>query len=105
LGPLPPWLGDLAARLLQKGYCSVFPKMEEIDDGMPDYQQVLELGIMLEHRRAFGLVAGRCSAAQAECLGKVRDEKTYLKFDTNWAESCGRQLKIAKRTADARSRC
>ena len=74
--------------------------MEEIRDGMPDDQQVLDLGIMLGQRRAFGLVAGRCSAAQAECLRKVRDEKTYLKFATNWAEFCERQLKIGKRTAD-----
>ena len=75
-------------------------EMEEIKDGMPDEQQVLELGIMLGQRRAFGMVAGRCSAAQAECLRKVRDEKTYLKFATNWAEFCERQLKISKRTAD-----
>jgi len=74
--------------------------MEEIKDGMPDEQQVLELGIMLGQRRAFGMVAGRCSAAQAECLRKVRDEKTYLKFATNWAGFCERHLKISKRTAD-----
>jgi len=75
-------------------------EMEEIKDGMPDEQQVLELGIMLGQRRAFGMVAGRCSAAQAECLRQVRDEKTYLKFAANWAEFCERQLKIGKRTAD-----
>ena len=75
-------------------------EMEEIKDGMPDEQQVLELGIMLGQRRAFGMVAGRCSAAQAECLRKVRDEKTYLKFAANWAGFCERQLKISKRTAD-----
>jgi hypothetical protein len=40
-------------------------------------------------------------AAQAECLRKVRDEKTYLKFATNWAEFCQRQLKISKRTEHA----
>ena len=64
--------------------------MEEINDGMADGQQVLELGIMPGQRRAFGLVAGRCSAAQAECLRKVRDEKTYLKFAANWAGFCVR---------------
>ena len=67
---------------------------------MSDDKQVLELGIMLGQRRAFGLVAGRCSAAQAECLRKVRDEKTYLKFASTWDEFCVRQLKIGKRTAD-----
>jgi hypothetical protein len=56
--------------------------MEEINDELSDNQQVLKLGIMLGQRRAFGLVADRCSAAQAECLRQVRDEKTYLKFAT-----------------------
>ena len=46
------------------------------------------------------MVAGRCSAAQAECLRKVRDEKTYLKFAANWAGFCESQLKISKRNAD-----
>ena len=67
---------------------------------MPDEQQVLELGIMLGQRRAFGMVAGRCSAAQAECLRKVREEKTYLKFAPNWSKFCEGHLKISPRTAD-----
>ena len=33
-------------------------EMEEINDGLSDGQQVLEPGIMLGQRRAFGLVAG-----------------------------------------------
>ena len=59
--------------------------MEEIKDGVPDEQQVLELGMVLGQRRAFAMVAGRCSAAEADCLRKIRDEKTYLKFASNWA--------------------
>ena len=74
--------------------------MEEIKDGISEEQLVLELGIMLGQRRAFGMVAGRCSAAQAECLRKIREEKAYLKFSPNWAEFCERHLKISKRTAD-----
>ena len=67
---------------------------------MSDEQQVLELGITLGPRRAFGMIAGRCSAAQAECLRKVREEKSYLRFASNRAEVCERHLKISKRTAD-----
>jgi hypothetical protein len=74
--------------------------MEELKVEMSDDQQILELGIMLGQRRAFGMVSGRCSAAQAECLRKVREEKTYLKFAPNWEEFCERELKISKRTAD-----
>ena len=61
---------------------------------------MLELGVTLGQRRAFGMVAGRCSAAQAECLRKIRDEKAYLKFAPNWEEFCTGHLKIAKRSAD-----
>src|SRR6202165_5497814 len=75
-------------------------KTEEIKDGMPGEQQVLGLGIMLGQRRAFGMIAGRCSAAQAECLRKVREQKSYLKFAPSWGEFCERYLKICKRTAD-----
>jgi len=74
--------------------------MEEIKEGIPDEQQILELGMMLGQRRAFGMVAGRCSAAQAECLRKVREEKTYLKFAPNWSKFCEGHLKISPRTAD-----
>ena len=74
--------------------------MEEIKDGMSGEQQVLELGIMVGERRAFGMVAGRCSAAQAECLRKIREEKTYLKFAPNWSKFCEGHLKISPRTAD-----
>ena len=74
--------------------------MEECNAAMPETQQVLELGIMVGQRRAFGLVAGRCSAAHAECLRKIRDERTYLKFAPNWTEFCEHHLKINKRTAD-----
>jgi len=74
--------------------------MEEIKDGMPDEQQVLELGIMRGQRRAFGTVAGRFSAAPAECLRKIREEIVYLKFAANWAGFCEGHLKISKHTAD-----
>src|SRR2546425_8653856 len=73
--------------------------MDEIKEPTEE-QLVLELGILLGQRRAFGMVAGRCSAAQAECLRKVRDEKIYLKLAPNWGEFCDRHLKVSKRTAD-----
>ena len=62
--------------------------MEDTKEAKSDEQQVLELGIMLGQRRAFGMIAGRCSAAQAECLHRIREERVYLKFAPNWAEYC-----------------
>ena len=74
--------------------------MEEAKEVLTDDQQVLELGIALGQRRAFAMIAGRCTAAQAECLRRIRDEKVYLKFAPNWDEYCQRHLKMGKRTAD-----
>jgi hypothetical protein len=37
-----------------------------------------ELGMMLGTRKAFASVAGRCSAADAECLRRLREKKTVL---------------------------
>ena len=74
--------------------------MEEANEVLTGDQQVLELGIALGQRRAFAMIAGRSSAAQAECLRKIRDEKIYLKFAPNWDEYCQRHLKMSKRTAD-----
>jgi hypothetical protein len=74
--------------------------MEDTQETRTNDEQVLELGIMLGQRRAFGMIAGRCSAAQAECLRKIREQKQYLKFAPNWEEYCVRRLKISSRTAD-----
>ena len=74
--------------------------MDETKEPISDEQQVLELGIMLGQRRAFGMIAGRCSAAQADCLSRIKEEKVYLKFAPSWAEYCERHLQINVRTAD-----
>jgi hypothetical protein len=74
--------------------------MAESKDQTPATDQVLELGMALGERRVFGMIAGRCSAAQAECLRRIRDEKLYRKFAKNWKEYCERHLKIPKSTAD-----
>jgi hypothetical protein len=74
--------------------------MEDVKEPTSDEQQALELGIMLGQRRAFAMIAGRCTAAQAECLRKIRDGKMYLKYALTWGEYCVRVLKISKRTAD-----
>jgi hypothetical protein len=60
---------------------------------------ILELGMVLGQRKT-GMIAGRCSAAHAECLRKLRDEKLYLRFASNWEEYCNDHLKINRRSAD-----
>ena len=63
-------------------------------------QEALDLGIAMGERRVLGMIAGRCSAAQAATLLKIREEKAYAKYNLTWDEYCQRYLKISSRTAD-----
>lgn len=60
----------------------------------------LDLGRVLGQRRAFGAVAGRCSAAHAHLLRRIRDEKLYLPIAPSWRRFCGAYLAITCRHAD-----
>jgi hypothetical protein len=65
----------------------------------PDLRAI-ELAKMLGARQALGMIAGRCSAADAELLRNVRDEKKYLNLSASWDEFCQKHLHISKRHAD-----
>ncbi len=62
--------------------------------------EALDLGVVLGHHQAFGLIAGRCSAAQAASLRRLREEKKYRSCNLNWQEFCSRYLKISQTQAD-----
>jgi len=59
-----------------------------------------DLGQMLGRRQAFGAVAGRCSAADAECLRRMREQKLYLQRTASWAEFCPQYLGLSKAHAN-----
>jgi hypothetical protein len=59
-----------------------------------------DLGKMLGQRQAFGTIAGRCSAADAECLRRMRDRKLYLERSPTWDEFCQRYLGLSCRHAN-----
>ena len=59
-----------------------------------------ELGVLLGSRKAFAAVAGRCSAADAECLRRVRDQKLYLSRAATWEEFCPKYLGLSKTHAN-----
>jgi len=61
----------------------------------PEVAEALDLGVVLGRTHAFGLVAGRCSAAQAEGLLRLRNEKKYLKVAPSWREFCTCYLKMS----------
>jgi len=62
--------------------------------------ELLELGGVLGEHHAFALVAGRCSAAQAQCLKKLREEKKYKRLNPDWREFCAQYLNISGAQAD-----
>jgi CRISPR/Cas system-associated endoribonuclease Cas2 len=55
---------------------------------------------LLGERRAFSRIADSCSAADAECLRRMREEKLYLSKNLNWAQFCGQYLEISKAEAN-----
>jgi hypothetical protein len=70
--------------------------MNEFDDS-PD---ALDLGLILGQRRAFVTVGGRCSAANAQILRRIRDQKLYRVIAPSWRVFCVDHLVISRRHAD-----
>jgi hypothetical protein len=60
----------------------------------------VELGRLLGRREAFATVAGRCSAAEAESLHRIRQEKTYRELGLTWDEFCEKRLGACRRSID-----
>jgi hypothetical protein len=59
-----------------------------------------DLARWVGRREAFALTAGRCSAAEAESLRRMRDEKQYRKLGMNWEEFCSKRLGVSRRHVD-----
>jgi len=75
--------------------------MNELSSEIPPPDAaLLDLGVILGQNLAFGLIAGRCSAAQAESLFRLRDEKLYKKCAQTWDDFCRENLKISRVEAD-----
>ena len=66
----------------------------------PGEDLALDLGLLLGQRRVLTLVAGRCAAAHADLLRKIRNQKLYLPYAPTWAAFCGSFLTITRRHAD-----
>jgi hypothetical protein len=59
-----------------------------------------DLGQWLGRRQAFSLVAGRCSAADADCIRRIRNEKLYRSRASDWEEFCESELHMSRSNAD-----
>jgi hypothetical protein len=66
----------------------------------PAPSDALEFGKMIGCRQTFSRMAGKCTAADADCLKKTRDGKLYLGFARNWDECCIRHFGMSRANAE-----
>jgi hypothetical protein len=64
-------------------------------------EDAVDLGTWMGRKQAFSLMAGRCSAADAECIRKMRGDRTYRALGLNWDKFCRERLGISRSTADS----
>src|ERR1035437_5659934 len=71
-----------------------------MDDPQIPSDAGVDLGRLLGQRRAFAAVGGRCSAAHAQLLRRIRDEKLYRAVAPSWRRFCDAHLAITCRHAE-----
>jgi hypothetical protein len=64
-----------------------------------------DLGLLLGQHQTLGVVAGRCSAAQAAGLRRLRDEGKFKTFTPRWRDFCSQYLRISGAEADRLIQC
>jgi hypothetical protein len=68
--------------------------------GQTDPDPMLTLGTWLGRRQAFGMIANRCTAADAECLKAMRDTGEYKTLGLTWEDFCEQKAGLSRRHAD-----
>lgn len=53
------------------------------------------LGTLLGRRQAFSTIAARCSAADADALRQIRNQKDYAALEPSFADFCSRRIGIS----------
>lgn len=59
-----------------------------------------EIGALVGERRTLSKLSGGCSAADAQCLRKIRESKKYLAKAPSWDEFCPKYLGMSRPSAD-----
>lgn len=71
--------------------------MEELTQPPPD---LLEMGGWIGRQQAFGLIANKCSAAQALCLKQMKESAYHHQLNLTWAEFCRQYIGVGCRQVD-----
>ena len=61
---------------------------------------IYQLGAWMGRKQAFASLAGRCSAADAECLRQIRERKRYRALKLNWEQFCKQHVGVSYMTVD-----
>ena len=59
-----------------------------------------DLGAWIGRGQALGFVANHCSAAQAECLARIRKDGLYKSLNLTWDEFCKQHAGVSRAHAD-----
>ena len=62
--------------------------------------EAFDVGTWVGRRQAFALVAGRCSAADAEILFEIREKKLFRRMEQTWEDFCGKRLGLTRSYVD-----
>jgi hypothetical protein len=65
-----------------------------------DAAATFDLGVWFGRGQAFSLVVNHCSAAQAECLARIRNDGLYKALDLTWDEFCKQYAGASRARAD-----
>jgi len=55
---------------------------------------------LVGRRQAFALVAGRCSAADAEILFEIREKKLFRAMEATWEDFCSKRIGVTRSYVD-----
>jgi len=62
--------------------------------------EAFDVGTWVGRKQAFALMAGRCSAADADILSKIRDEKLFLPVEKTWEDFCVKRIGLSRSYVD-----
>ena len=65
-------------------------------ENSPHADAMMNLGAWLGRHQAFGLIANRCSAADAECLKAIRDSGEFKQLGLTWEQFCTKHAGVSR---------
>ena len=68
---------------------------KSIENGQSQ-EAMMNLGAWLGRHQAFGLIANRCSAADAECLKAIRDGGEFKQMGLTWEQFCTKHAGVSR---------